>query len=59
MADCSYVPLMSWQQFLVMVILLGAAATLVWRSSSKKHDHGCNCGCPHDHGNDPKQKSSH
>ncbi len=58
MADCSYVAPMNWQQFLPMIIVLGVAVGFVWWSSSKKHDHGCNCGCAHDkHDEGQKQKT--
>ena len=37
---------MNWQQFLLVGIVLLAAALLVWRSSGKKAG-GCKCGCEH------------
>jgi hypothetical protein len=37
---------MNWQQFLLVVIVLFAAALFVWRSSGKKTG-GCKCGCEH------------
>ena len=44
---------MNWQQFLFLIIVIGAAVALVWRSSGKKSGGcGCKCGCAHeaDHG---------
>jgi F0F1-type ATP synthase assembly protein I len=46
MPVCRYVGSMNWQNILVLVIVLGVATFFVWRSSgTKKHNHGCNCGC--------------
>ena len=48
---------MNWQQFLTLVIVLGVAVVLVWRSSApKKHDHGCDCGCPNHHEGEARKK---
>jgi len=56
---CSYVATMSWQQFLPLMMVLGVAVVFVWRSSDpKKHDHGCNCGCPHDHKDEEHKESA-
>lgn len=49
---------MNWQQVLPIVLVLGVAFVLVWRSSGqKKHVHGDNCGCGHDHGDDSAKKN--
>ncbi len=52
---------MNWQQFLPLLIVLGVGAIFVWRSSSpKKHEHGANCGCDHEHDSEkPKDKITH
>ena len=48
---------MSWQQFLPLVIVLGVAVIFVWRSSTpKKHEHGCDCGCPNHNENESPKK---
>lgn len=47
---CGYVGSMKWQQFLPLVLVVGAAVVMIWRSSGKKADDcGCKCGCTHDH----------
>jgi hypothetical protein len=38
---------MNWQQLVPIGVVLGVAAIFVWRASSPKHGHGCNCGCAH------------
>jgi len=39
---------MKWQQFVPLILVLGAAVALVWRSSGKKTGGGCQCGCAHE-----------
>jgi hypothetical protein len=53
-----YVGSMNWQQFLPIVLILGVAFVVVWRSSGqKKHVHGENCGCDHHHGPEADKKN--
>jgi len=47
---------MSWQNILTLAIVLGVAIFFVWRSSGKKHSHGCNCGCVHE--DDPENQKN-
>jgi len=49
LAVCSYVASMKWEQILLVVIIVAGAAALVWRSSGKKHQRGCGCGCDGGH----------
>ena len=41
---------MKWQQFVPLIMVaLGVAVALVWRSSGKKTGGGgCQCGCAHE-----------
>lgn len=54
---CRYVGSMNWQQFLLVVVVLFAAALFVWRSSGKKTG-GCKCGCEHGHDHSGKEDAA-
>jgi hypothetical protein len=47
---------MSWQQFLILAIVLTVVVVSVWRSSGKKS--GCGPGCAHDHDGEAKKGKS-
>ena len=47
---------MNWQQFVPLVIVLGVAMILVWRSSGKKTNCGCGDNCAHDHQAEKKKE---
>ena len=49
---------MNWQQFVPLVIVLGVAMILVWRSSGKKANCGCDGGCAHDHPSEKKKENA-
>jgi len=61
LADCDYVPGMSWQNIITLAIVVGVATFFVWRSSgTKNHKHGCGCGCAHeDETEAKKEKTTH
>jgi hypothetical protein len=46
---------MNLRQFIPVMIVLGAAMVLVWRSSSKKTSCGCSGECSHDHQDKAKE----
>jgi len=47
-----------WQQFVPLVIVLGVAMILVWRSSGKKANCGCGGDCAHDHQGEKKKENA-
>ena len=47
---------MSWQQFLILAIVLSIVVVSVWRSSGKKS--GCGRGCTHNHDGETKKEKS-
>ncbi len=56
---CRYVGSMNWQQFLLLILVLGVAVVFVWRSSGKSSGGKCGChgDCGHDHDHDHESES--